>query len=44
MLQHDDIVDIEKSDGMCSLIFVVHEFSELFLHPSIFSIIHLRAA
>ena len=26
----------QKSDGICSLIFVVDEFSGLFLHPSIF--------
>ena len=26
MLLNDDIVDIEKPDGLCSLIFVVNEF------------------
>ena len=36
MLLNDDIVDIEKLDG----IFAVDKFSGLFLHPSIFSIIH----
>ena len=36
----EDIVDIEKPDGICSVTFVVDEFSGLFLHPSIFSIIH----
>ena len=39
MLLHEDIIDIEKPDGICSLTFVVDEFSGLFLHPSIFSII-----
>ena len=42
MLVNEDIVDIEKVDGICSLTFVVDEFSGLFLHPSIFSMIHLR--
>ena len=37
-------VDIEKPDAICSLTFVVEEFSELFLHPLIFSIIHSRSA
>ena len=40
---HDDIVDIEKPDRICSFTFVVNEFSELFLHPSIFSIKHSRS-
>ena len=44
MLLNDDIVDIEKPDGVCLLNFVVDEFSGLFLHPSIFSIIHSRIA
>ena len=35
-----DVVDIEKVDGICSLTFVVDEFSGLFLHPSNFSIKH----
>ena len=43
MLLNDDIVDIEKRDGICSLTFVVDEFLVLFLHPSIFSIIHSRS-
>ena len=38
------IADIEKSDGVCSLTFVVDEFSALFLHPPIFSIKHSRSA
>ena len=42
MLVNEDIVDIEKVDGICSLTFVVDECSGLFLHPSIFSMIHLR--
>ena len=44
MLLNDDIVDIEKPDGTFSLTFVVDEFSELFLRPSIFSIKHSRSA
>ena len=40
----DDIVDNEKPDGICSLTFVVDEFSGLFFHPSIFPIIHSRSA
>ena len=40
MLLNDDIVDIEKPDGICSLNFVVDELSGLFLHASIFSIKH----
>ena len=37
---NDNIVDIEKPDGICSLTFAVDKFSGLFLHPSIFSIKH----
>ena len=44
MALNDNILDIEKPDGICSLTFVVDEFSGLFLHPSIFSIIHSRKA
>ena len=44
ILLNEDILDIEKPDRICSLIFVVNEFSRLFLHPSIFSIIHSRSA
>ena len=44
MLLKEDIVHIEKPDGICSLTFVVDEFSGLFLHPSIFSIKHSRSA
>ena len=44
MLLNDDIVDFEKPDGICSLTLVVDEFSGLFLHPSVFSIIHSRSA
>ena len=43
MLLNDDIVDIEKPDGMFSPTFVVNQFSKLFLHSSIFSIKHLRS-
>ena len=44
MLLNGDIVDIEKPDRICSLTFVVDEFSWLYLHPSIFSIKHSRSA
>ena len=40
---NDNIGDIEKPDGVCLLTFVSDEFSGLILHPSIFSIIHLRS-
>ena len=43
MLLNEDIVDIKNPDGICVLTFVVDEFSELFLHPLIFSIIHSRS-
>ena len=33
MLLDDDIVDFEKPDRICSIIFVVNKFSGLFLHP-----------
>ena len=44
MLLNDDIVDIEKFDGICLPTFVVNEFSGLFLRPSVFSIKHSRSA
>ena len=44
MLLNEDIVDIEKLDGICLLTFLVDEFSGLFLHPSVFSVIHSRYA
>ena len=44
MLLNDDIVGTEKFNGICSLTFVVDQFSGLFLHPSVFSIIHPRSA
>ena len=34
---NNDILDIEKPDGICSPTFVVGDFLGLFLHPSIFS-------
>ena len=43
MLLNEDIVDIEKSDGIGWLTFVVDEFSGLFLHASIFSIIYSKS-
>ena len=44
MLFNDDIVDIEKPEGICSPTFVRDEFSGKVLHPSIFSIKHSRSA
>ena len=44
MLLSDDIADIKKPDGICFPTFVIDEFSGLFLHPSIFSIIRSRSA
>ena len=44
MLLHDDIVELEKPEGICSLSFMLDEFSGLFLDPSIFSIKHSRPA
>ena len=44
MLLKEDIVDIEKPDGICLLTFVVDEFPGLFLHPSVFFMIHSRSA
>ena len=38
------MVDIEKLDGICSLTFVMSEFSGLFLYPSVFSIKHSRSS
>ena len=32
------IIDIDRRDGICSLSFVIDNFSELFSHPSIFTI------
>ena len=40
MFLNDDIVDMEKPDGIC---FAVNEFSGLFLHPSMFFIKHSRS-
>ena len=40
----NDIVGIEKPDGICSLTFVVNQFSGLFLHLQIFFNMHSRSA
>ena len=40
MLLKENIVDIEKPDGICLHTFVVDEFSGLFLHPLFFSDMH----
>ena len=37
MALNDNIVEIEKPEGICSLTFVVDKFSGLFLHSSIVS-------
>ena len=34
---NDDIADIEKPDGICSLTFIEDYFSGLLLHPSVFT-------
>ena len=44
MLLNKDIAYIEKPYGICSVSFVVDEFSGFYLHPSIFFIIHSRFA
>ena len=44
ILINDKIVDNANPDGIYSTTFVVGEFAGLFLHPSIFSIKHLRSA
>ena len=44
VLLNDDIVDIEKADGMCLLTFAVEAFSTIFLDPSIFSIKNSKSA
>ena len=44
MLLTESIVDIEKPDVICLLNSVLDEFSGLFLHPSIFAIIHSRSS
>ena len=38
MSLNDDIVDIEKADGIFSSTFVVDDLLGIFLHPSIFFI------
>ena len=44
LLLNDYIVESENRDGICSPTFVVNNFLELFLHPSIFSIKHSKSA
>ena len=44
MLLNDDIADIEKPDGICSITYVVNELSGLILHPLIFSVKHSTPA
>ena len=43
MLLNEDIVDIEKPDGIRLLTFVVDEFLGLVFYPSVFSITHSRS-
>ena len=40
MLLNDDIVDIEKPHGICSLTFVIDQFSGLFVNSWIYSMAH----
>ena len=42
MLLNDNIVEIERSDGICSYTFIVNEVWELFLHSSVFSVKHAK--
>ena len=44
MVLNDNIIDIEKLEGICSLTFVADEFSGLFSFPSIFFIKDSRSA
>ena len=44
MRLNEDIVDIEKPDGIWLLTAVLDELLGLFLHPSIYSIINLRSS
>ena len=44
MLLNDDILDIEKLDGIFSSTFVADRVSGSFLHPSAFSIKHSTSA
>ena len=44
MLLNEDILGIEKLDGICLAIFVLVQLSGLFLHESIFSVLHSRSA
>ena len=44
MILNDNVVDIEKPDGICSPTFVVDRFSALFSYSSIFSTKHSRSA
>ena len=41
---NEDVIDIEKHDGIYSLTFVVDDVSGLILYPSIFSIINSISA
>ena len=40
----NEIIDIEKPGRICLSIYVVNNFSRLFLHPTIFFIKDLRSA
>ena len=42
MSLNEDTVDIQKPDEICPATFVVDNFSELFLHPPIFSTKHSK--
>ena len=44
ILSNAYIVDIEYTQGICSSIFIVEDFSGLLVHPSIYSIKDSRSA
>ena len=44
MLVNEDIVDLQIRNVICLLTFVADEFSGLFLHPLVLSIMHTRSA
>ena len=44
LLLNDDLIEIEKSNGMSSPNFAVDNYPGLFLHPSIFSLEHSGSA
>ena len=43
MYLNDDIIELKKTDGICSPTFVIDVLPKLFLHSSNFSIKHSRS-